>query len=36
MIYVENQEPTSLIDGGWFASCDDCRCKAAIRGREHG
>jgi hypothetical protein len=25
MIYVENQEPTSLIDGGWFGSCDDCR-----------
>jgi hypothetical protein len=25
MIYVENQEPTSLIDGGWFASCHDCR-----------
>jgi hypothetical protein len=25
MIFVENQEPTSLIDGGWFASCDDCR-----------
>jgi hypothetical protein len=34
VVYVEHQEPTSEIDGGWFATCDECRWQSGPHATE--